>query len=225
MTPSPDVFPDLTEAGEHALPASFFGIAPAVGLAVRVLVGDGDMTLLTDEEQQRVAAFASAKRRREFVRGRTIVRRIAADTISASPQDVALSQAPGGGLLPLQGQWHVSLTHTADLAAAAISELIVGIDAERIRPMPASMADRMLAPKESLPDVQDALLHLWTAKEAVLKALGEGLRGGGLRRVHLDWEPGGAGLLVARARVDGSVFRVAVRCYCNTNWALAVRET
>ena len=224
MTPSPESFPDLAQAGEHTLPASFFDCQPGAALWLRVLVGEGDASVLSDEEQRRVETFGSEKRRREFVRGRTLLRRTAAERVGTAPQDIDLRAAPGGGLLPLADRWHLSLTHTADLAAVVLSESPVGLDAEHLQPMPERLAGRILAPGEALPDVADALLHLWTAKEAVLKARGEGLRGG-LQRVRLDWEDRGQGLLIARARVGEAHYSIAVRCYCNTHWALAVQET
>ncbi|SCL71458.1 4'-phosphopantetheinyl transferase [Micromonospora peucetia] len=66
----------------------------------------------------------------------------------------------------------------------------VGVDVERCRPLPArELARRWYAPTEAAwlagrpADGQAAdFLRLWTAKEAVGKALGVGLRDGGLRR-------------------------------------------
>ncbi|MCL7457574.1 4'-phosphopantetheinyl transferase superfamily protein [Micromonospora echinofusca] len=66
----------------------------------------------------------------------------------------------------------------------------VGVDVERCRPLPAAaLARRWYAPAEAAwlvgrpadGQVTD-FLRLWTAKEAVGKALGVGLRDGGLRR-------------------------------------------
>ncbi|MFG1649772.1 4'-phosphopantetheinyl transferase family protein [Micromonospora sp. NPDC049275] len=66
----------------------------------------------------------------------------------------------------------------------------VGVDVERVRPLPAlALARRWFPPAESSwlaarPEVGHAVdfLRLWTAKEAAGKALGLGLRDGGLRR-------------------------------------------
>ncbi|MER7420438.1 4'-phosphopantetheinyl transferase superfamily protein [Micromonospora peucetia] len=75
----------------------------------------------------------------------------------------------------------------------------VGVDVERCRPLPApELARRWYAPAEAAwlagrpADGQAAdFLRLWTAKEAVGKALGAGLRDGGLRRLMpLPDEPG-----------------------------------
>ncbi|WP_109124656.1 4'-phosphopantetheinyl transferase superfamily protein [Dyella sp. C11] len=76
-------------------------------------------------------------------------------------------------------------SHSHDQALIAIARGVVpGVDLERLRPHPKAVpiARRYFSPDEttaleSLPDGQRdrAFLELWTAKEAVLKALGRGL--------------------------------------------------
>ncbi|MEU4774558.1 4'-phosphopantetheinyl transferase superfamily protein [Micromonospora sp. NPDC023644] len=117
----------------------------------------------------------------------------------------------------------------------------VGVDVERCRPLPASaLARRWYAPAEAdwlagrPADGQATdFLRLWTAKEAVGKALGVGLRDGGLRRLmpvpvgpggslrlvpglarlHVGHPPVGGGLILAVAvdAVDAVPVEV-VRC-------------
>ena len=67
----------------------------------------------------------------------------------------------------------------------------VGVDVERVRPLPALALARRSVPAgraglvgADRPEAGRTVdfLRLWTAKEAVGKALGQGLRGGGLRR-------------------------------------------
>ncbi|MFI6781265.1 4'-phosphopantetheinyl transferase family protein [Micromonospora sp. NPDC050276] len=85
----------------------------------------------------------------------------------------------------------VSVSRTAGLVAVAARRAgAVGVDVERIRALPAlALARRWFPPAELawLADRPEAarvvdFLRLWTAKESVGKALGLGLRGGGLRR-------------------------------------------
>ncbi|MFD6682678.1 4'-phosphopantetheinyl transferase family protein [Micromonospora parva] len=86
----------------------------------------------------------------------------------------------------------VSVSRTAGLVVVAARRGgAVGVDVERIRPLPAlALAGRWFPPAELawLADRPEAgrtvdFLRLWTAKEAVGKALGRGLRDGGLRRL------------------------------------------
>lgn len=71
---------------------------------------------------------------------------------------------------------YVSVAHCAVAVAAAVSQAPVGVDCEPTnRILPQSIADRIALPQErrALPPqpTNDALLRLWTAKEAAFKAL------------------------------------------------------
>lgn len=223
MTRSPDDLPDLSEAGEHVLPASFFGLRNTAGVAIHVQVGDGCLADLSAEERQRADCFGSAKRRREFIRGRTLLRRVAARLTREAPAGIVLRNASGGGFEPLDDGRFVSLTHSGELAAVAFGPVPLGIDLERLRDFSDALGGRLLAANERLPDAPSAMLSVWAAKEAVLKATGCGLRAG-LQRVHLVWQGGGS-VLRARAHVEDSRFDVSVRLYYGAVWALALPET
>lgn len=121
----------------------------------------------------------------------------------------------------------VSVSRTAGLVVVAARRGgAVGVDVERVRPLPAlALARRWFPPAELawLDDRPEAcrtvdFLRLWTAKEAVGKALGQGLRGGGLRRLMpppglpLRPVPGVESLRVGHPRLDGGlVLAVAAR--------------
>ena len=90
-------------------------------------------------------------------------------------------------------------SHSGALAVVAVARGVApGIDIERVRPRPRAwaVAQRYFTPAEvsalSLlaPDEREvAFLHLWTAKEAVLKALGRGLAFG-LHRLDIGYDGG-----------------------------------
>jgi phosphopantetheinyl transferase len=121
------------------------------------------------------------------------------------------------------------------VAVAARLSGRVGVDIEPVRTVPAAeLARRWFLPREALwvarqgsPD--EAFLRLWTAKEAVGKALGSGLRDGGLRRVVplpdgdpsvLRPVPGETGLSVGYVTVKGFVLAVAADVQAfPRNWA------
>lgn len=80
----------------------------------------------------------------------------------------------------------ISLSHSGDLALLAVATGVrVGVDLEevRFRPRLERLAERVLAPDElaawfAVPEQHRlrAFLRAWTAKEAYLKAIGEGIR-------------------------------------------------
>jgi 4'-phosphopantetheinyl transferase len=91
---------------------------------------------------------------------------------------------------PVVDGLEVSLSHARGLVAVAASRVgPIGVDVESRREFEIDgMARRWFDPAEVTwlyrqPDPLDAFLRLWTAKEAVGKALGRGLRGSGLRRL------------------------------------------
>jgi 4'-phosphopantetheinyl transferase len=113
----------------------------------------------------------------------------------------------------------VSISYAQGLVAvAAAYDGPVGIDLEEIRARDVTaLADRWFTPRElnwmsRQPDQLRAFLHLWTAKEAVGKALGRGLREAGLRR---EMPLGGGavesapGLVVTHLPWPGAVLTVA----------------
>ena len=111
----------------------------------------------------------------------------------------------------------VSVAYSGRLVAvAAASGGPVGVDLEEVRGREvAGLAERWFAGRElewmrRQDDELVAFLQLWTAKEAVGKALGVGLRGEGLRR---EMPLGGGevepGLLVTHLSLPGAVLAVA----------------
>jgi len=102
-----------------------------------------------------------------------------------SPETVCENwQTTAEGKPFLQGcPLHFSITHTDGIVGVAVSEQHpVGLDVERVRPMRDSFAARYFSEYEqaqirAASDPDEALICLWTAKEAVGKYHGTGLGG------------------------------------------------
>jgi len=133
----------------------------------------------------------------------TLLVRTAAEMLGVPPSEVWLDHEEGGRPL-LRGAGEglqVSVTHgRGSLAVALTSGAFVGVDVEVVRRLRAeAMARAWLDPVETAwvaglaeEDRSGAFLWLWTQKESVGKALGRGLRRGGMsRRVPLPrvWPP------------------------------------
>ena len=94
------------------------------------------------------------------------------------------------------GRFEFSLTHTRTIAALAVSDKPVGVDAETFRPVRQGVAQRSMGPEElawiaAQPEEHEALLTLWTCKEALVKRSGQGLQFRP-RAVRLSFDGGGA---------------------------------
>ena len=95
-----------------------------------------------------------------------------AETTGITPPQIRIA----GNSRPQATGAYVSVAHCAVAVAAAVSRAPVGVDCEPTkRILPQNIADRIALPQErrTLPlhQTNDALLRLWTAKEAAFKAL------------------------------------------------------
>ena len=84
-----------------------------------------------------------------------------------------------------------SITHTKNHVFCALSEKLIGIDAEEVdRDINLCLADRILSPSEKVrydacPNKRLALLKLWVLKEADVKRTGKGIQ----YPNHTDFSP------------------------------------
>jgi len=186
--------------------------------------------ILDDEERERAARFRVEGARRRFVTGRVMLRRVLSHATGVSPEHLCFAFGAHGKPRLVDGGPCFNLAHSGDAVVLAVAEDEVGVDVEELRPLSTMdrLARRICTPRElaELPDLgagarSAALLRLWTAKEAVLKALGSGIRGsmrsievsldanGKLRLLSLQGEPTSWTLLDAPPP-DGTVAAVAV---------------
>ncbi|HEV2393476.1 MAG TPA: 4'-phosphopantetheinyl transferase superfamily protein [Verrucomicrobiae bacterium] len=158
---------------------------------------------MSDDEIQRAGRFHFEQHRNRFIAGRGLLRAVLARYLCAAPKQIkfaygtngkpCLAKSTGGDNLEF------NLAHSEDVALLAVTRTFpVGIDVERIRPMPdaAELVARFFSPRESaifrgLPSEEQssAFFSLWTRKEALLKATGEGI-GHLLNQVEVSFLPG-----------------------------------
>ena len=135
---------------------------------------------LTTLELKQYKHFAVAKRAAEWLAGRYAVKTLASEFFNLPLKKLQVKNAKSGApILQAVGGNHltISITHSGDYAAAAISLTsdLIGVDVEKIESRPKNWAEQYFA-KEELIAADDAYLtELWAKKEAVLKLLGLGL--------------------------------------------------
>jgi 4'-phosphopantetheinyl transferase len=113
-----------------------------------------------------------------------LLRRLARQALCESARHAglilgALEKDEKGAPVPVNGI-HWSLTHKDAYVAAVAACRPIGIDLERIKPFSPGLLQRLAAAGEwnLAPEVDARLFfRFWTAKEAVLKAVGQGMTG------------------------------------------------
>jgi 4'-phosphopantetheinyl transferase len=150
---------------------------------------DNALLPLSHAERETTARFVRHQDRRRFALARVALRCLLGSHVQAPAASVELTAAPHGKPRPLRDAHGVkvcfNVAHSDNLALIAVShEREVGIDVERIRPLPGldDIVARYFAPKErrafarAAPEDRLALFYrFWTLKEAYLKADGIGL--------------------------------------------------
>jgi len=121
--------------------------------------------------------------RDDFLAGRLLVRNLLADLTGSAPDEVVLDAAcpdcgkQDGRVTAPDTDFHVSISHSADVAVVAVADVPIGIDIEG-DPSPEALAAIGAVAGEA------SITH-WTRVEAVLKADGRGLRVDP-KRIHFD---------------------------------------
>ena len=132
---------------------------------------------LAAAEQARYREFSAETRRHTWLAGRELLLAALAHT-QGDADPARLLTAEHGGVRYSEAQVHLNLSHSGAWLAAAVADLSVGIDIERLRPRGmVAQAARVFCAREvqHLAGEIDPLprfYRLWTLKEAACKAVG-----------------------------------------------------
>jgi 4'-phosphopantetheinyl transferase len=147
---------------------------------------DAARALLSDGERARADRLIAPVLGARFTLARAALRRILGAVTGRDPAALTFTTGPHGKPHLAHGAPPFNLSHSGDFAAIAVSPgPEVGIDIERIDPRRATadLAARCFTPVENAalaatPEGEPrtaAFFRIWSRKEAVIKALGEGL--------------------------------------------------
>jgi len=141
---------------------------------------------LSPDERVRADDFALDKPRHAFTASRAALRTLLGRYLGLSPNTVPIAIDPHGKLRLAAGDLCFNLAHSAELTLIAVTRgCEVGVDLERVRPVRHAyeIAARNFHPSEQAAirtadatELPAAFMRIWTRKEAVLKAVGSGLR-------------------------------------------------
>jgi 4'-phosphopantetheinyl transferase len=167
-------------------------LSPAAATLYLVEVPDtpraSDEAVLSPEERAKAARFLQPGDRSRFVTTRTALRRVLGDYLSLAAEAVPLEIAANGRpfvAVAVAGTLDFNVSHSGALGAIVVATgRRVGVDVETLRDdrglrelVPTVMGETEQTMLRSLPDHEfvRAFYHCWTRKEAIVKALGDGL--------------------------------------------------
>ena len=207
-------------------------------------LADTDFT--SASERKRAARSADAGMERAVIARRSALRLLLARYVGRPPQTLKIVTAPGGKpvLVPtpdsVMKTVAFSVCHSGDLYCVAVgSEQSLGLDVERIREVSRAraIAERWFGPGEADrlsglagDEVMVEFMRIWTAKEALAKRHGAGLRlmrgddveldvdanAGKGRLRHFSPGDGYVGAIAATGPIEG----VHIRCPEDDFWTI-----
>ena len=139
---------------------------------------------LSEHERERAGRFRFVRDARRFSAARGWLRAVLGAELGVPPGAVRLSEDGAKPRLVDESGLHFNVAHADDLVVIAVSSSPVGVDVEPVEPttldpgpvgVACTTAEAEALGRLAVEDQALALLRLWTAKEAYLKATGEGL--------------------------------------------------
>ena len=149
--------------------------------------GEDLESILSDQERKRLDRLKVTDKRAEFLRSRGILRMILAEYTARDPKELPLDSSPSGKPFLPQTRIQFNLSHSGDIFACGFCiNNQIGIDIQEIYPI--SSLDRIinkffssseiqyLSTLSSRQTYQEHFFAIWAAKEAYLKAVGDGIQ-------------------------------------------------
>ncbi len=174
---------------------------------------------LSGDELERADRMRVPAAARDFVAVRGAVRELLAMECGCAPRDLKFAVGSRGKphLISPAPPVTFNLSHSGGYCALATTPAArLGVDIETIRPTVGDLAESVFTPREAAQyatiaeaERMRAFFRAWVAKEAFLKATGDGLAGG-LDSLELDLTPGPE---INATRIRGSEAARATWCF------------
>lgn len=138
---------------------------------------------MSEERKTKCLRYKFADDRRRMAFGEELLRELIKEHFNAEDSEILISNLPSGKpVAEVMGkEIFVSITHSGDFVASAVSDTPVGIDLEVKREYKPTVykalneAERKFIEKSK--SETSAFYKIWTAKEAYVKLMGVGLAG------------------------------------------------
>jgi 4'-phosphopantetheinyl transferase len=184
--------------------------------------GSAELALLDDAEANRARRFVRTRDEHRFVLAHAALRVLLGRALEAAPERVAYEYGENGKpfLARGLGSLQFNMSHAGEIGLVAMCRhRPLGVDVEEVRELANALdiAEQNFSAAEqavlrSLPRAEQhaAFFRCWTRKEALLKAMGEGI-GAGLDTFDVDLAPGSKSALRRYADRPGEEARVSLR--------------
>jgi 4'-phosphopantetheinyl transferase len=174
-----------------------------MNLQISELLAQKLANTLSEAEMNKANRFRFDYLTRRYIGARGMLRRLLGQYLNLEPSQICFKYSKKGkpylDLSHSAQSISFNLSHSDEMAVFAFSDGgDVGIDIEKIRPMTdvEAIAQRFFCPEEGRliaelrgEEQLTTFFQLWTAKEAYLKATGDGI-GAGLDSIQIQWNQG-----------------------------------
>ena len=151
-------------------------------------------SLMTKGKQERVSRYKEAIRRKCSVAGEMLVKEYIGKSLNISPEVLVILTDKNGKPYIENCPIHFNISHCENILAYAFSDKEIGIDIEKIKPIPISVLNRFFSTEEqefvlgkvsnesesedyNKPQILENFYTIYTLKEAICKKSGIGIKG------------------------------------------------
>lgn len=155
-------------------------------------VSDADLTetffVMKPKRQQKVLNFLRDTDKKMTLAGEFLARQMIASYSGIPFDKIEISETEKGKPYAVNCPLHFSISHSVDMVAVAISDIEIGIDIQKCRPVSEKLVKRVCIPDEAayvldgMPEKEqfsekqvERFFEIWTAKEAYFKCIGTGI--------------------------------------------------
>lgn len=141
------------------------------------------LSYVSPEKKNRINRYINPSSAQQALMSELLVRSIIHDKLHMRNSDIRFGKNEyGKPYLMGKNDFHFNLSHSGDWVVCAVSDSVVGIDVEKIKPTDYNISKRFFSQDEHEYLVcqkerqrLDTFYDLWTLKESYIKAVGKGL--------------------------------------------------
>lgn len=136
-------------------------------------------SLMSEEKQRRVDRFRFENDKKRTIVGEMLARKTISEWCNVEPESIVFSTKEYGKPYAKNLSVEFNISHSDNMVLCAVSDVPVGVDIEKIRPVDISVIKRVCNNDELEYVLQDnsykRFFEIWTFKEAYFKCIGTGI--------------------------------------------------